>query len=132
MSTRNTLFQKPTVEIDQDRYEELVRHEMQYEQYKQCADENIRNISQSKALVDILQTGQYGITLRTYEALVNKKKLVTNNTQIKKYPFYAKENIFILGEDEISTLKTFIKMPFNDFYDFSIYMIENWITDFFQ
>lgn len=27
MSTRNTLFQKPTVEIDQDRYEELIRHE---------------------------------------------------------------------------------------------------------
>lgn len=95
-------------------------------------DDNIKNISQSKVLVDILQNGQYGITLRTYEALVSKKKLITNNTQIKKYPFYAKENIFILGEDEISTLKTFIKMPFNDFYDFSIYMIENWINDFYQ
>ncbi len=44
MSTRNTFFTKPTVEIDQDRYEELVRHEMQYEQYRQCADEQIKNI----------------------------------------------------------------------------------------
>ena len=35
MSTRNTFFTKPTVEIDQDRYEELIRHEMQYEQYRQ-------------------------------------------------------------------------------------------------
>ena len=44
MSTRNTFFTKPTVEIDQDRYEELVRHEIQYEQYRQCADEAVKNI----------------------------------------------------------------------------------------
>lgn len=44
MGTRNTLFQKPTVEIDQDRYEELLKHELQYEQYKQAADEAIKNI----------------------------------------------------------------------------------------
>lgn len=44
MATRNTLFQKPIVEVDQDRYEELIRHEIQYEQYKQQADEAIRNI----------------------------------------------------------------------------------------
>ena len=40
MATRNTLFQKPIVEVDQDRYEELIRHEIQYEQYKQQADES--------------------------------------------------------------------------------------------
>lgn len=34
----------PKVEIDQDRYEELVRHELQYEQYKACADECTRII----------------------------------------------------------------------------------------
>lgn len=44
MSSRNTLFQKPTVEIDQDRYEELIKHELQYEQYKDCAEEQIKEI----------------------------------------------------------------------------------------
>lgn len=44
MSTRNTLFTKPTVEIDQDRYEELIRNELKYEQYRQAADEEIKDI----------------------------------------------------------------------------------------
>ncbi len=43
MSTRGTLFQTPTVEIDLNRYEELIKHEIQYEQYKQAADEGIKN-----------------------------------------------------------------------------------------
>lgn len=58
MSTRNTLFQKPTVEIDQDRYEELVRHEMQYEQYKQCADENIRNIIETNINIEVINESE--------------------------------------------------------------------------
>lgn len=44
MGTRNTLFVKPTLEIDQDRYEELIRNELKYKQYKVCADESIRNV----------------------------------------------------------------------------------------
>ena len=44
MATRNTLFQKPTVEIDQDRYEELIRNELKYEQYRDAADTGIREI----------------------------------------------------------------------------------------
>lgn len=41
MGTRPTFLQKPTIEIDQDRYEELIKHEVQYEQYKQQANEQM-------------------------------------------------------------------------------------------
>lgn len=58
MSTRNTLFQKPTVEIDQDRYEELVRHEMQYEQYKQCADEQIKDIVETNINTQLINESE--------------------------------------------------------------------------
>lgn len=58
MATRNTLFQKPTVEIDQDRYEELVRHEMQYEQYKQCADEQIKNIVETNIDIQLINESE--------------------------------------------------------------------------
>ena len=34
MSTRSTFFQTPTVEIDQDRYEELIKAEQKALQYK--------------------------------------------------------------------------------------------------
>ena len=41
MGTRPTFLCKPTIEIDQDRYEELIKHEVQYEQYKQQANEQM-------------------------------------------------------------------------------------------
>ena len=56
MGTRNTLFQKPTVEIDQDRYEELIKHEIQYEQYKQAADEAIKNIIETNIDVKLVES----------------------------------------------------------------------------
>lgn len=45
-----SIFTKPIVEIDQDRYEELLKHEMQYEQYRQCADMGVRNIIETKEI----------------------------------------------------------------------------------
>ena len=44
MGTRSTFLCKPTIEIDQDRYEELIKHELQYEQYKQKAEGQIKDI----------------------------------------------------------------------------------------
>ena len=58
MATRNTLFQKPTVEIDQDRYEELIRHEMQYEQYRQQIDEPIRSIIETNIDVKLIDESE--------------------------------------------------------------------------
>lgn len=58
MATRNTLFQKPTVEIDQDRYEELIRHEMQYEQYRQQADEPMRSIIETNIDVKLIDESE--------------------------------------------------------------------------
>ena len=37
MSTRSTLFQTPTIEIDQSRYKELIQEELKYKQYKEQA-----------------------------------------------------------------------------------------------
>lgn len=34
MGTRPTFLQTPTVEIDQDRYEELIKNELKYQIYK--------------------------------------------------------------------------------------------------
>lgn len=56
MGTRNTLFQKPTVEIDQDRYEELIWHELQYEQYKQTTDESIKNIIETNINIELQES----------------------------------------------------------------------------
>lgn len=58
MGTRNTLFQKPIVEIDQDRYEELIRHEMQYEQYRLQADEPIKAIVETNIDIKVINESE--------------------------------------------------------------------------
>ena len=69
------------------------------------------NIKQSRAILDIVQSGQSGITLRPMEAMFYNKKLITNNIYIKEYDFYNPRNIFILQERNISELKEFLELP---------------------
>lgn len=68
---------------------------------------------ESKAILDIVQTGQCGMTWRPIEALFYKKKLITTFQDIKKFDFYNKKNIFILGIDRMDELKKFL----NDEYE---------------
>ena len=69
------------------------------------------------------------MTLRPLEALQFKKKLVTDNKNIINYPFYRKENIFILGTDDIDQLYDFINSPYVDIGEDIIryYHFENWL-----
>lgn len=77
-------------------------------------DEVIKNINSSKAIIDIVSYGQGGLTLRPIEALYYKKKLITNYKEITKYNFYNKNNIFIVGVDDLSNLKKFVNSNYDD------------------
>lgn len=94
--------------------------------------EYIDNIRQTRCLIDIVQAGQCGITLRPLEALSLGKKLLTNNQNIVNYNFYRKENIFILGIDDIETIDSFLITPMVEIdnrikYEYST---ETWINNF--
>ena len=73
---------------------------------------NISNIMRSHCLVEIVQEGQAGLTLRSLEAMFMKKKLLTNNKDIKNMDFYSPSNVFVYGEDEIGNIGTFLNTPF--------------------
>lgn len=51
-------------------------------------EENIKHIIASKCLVEIMQGGGLGYTIRYAEALTYQKKIITNNKMIKKAPFF--------------------------------------------
>ena len=72
----------------------------------------ISYLYRSKCILDFVEEGQTGITLRPMEAVWFQKKLITNNPDIIHYDFYRPENVFILGQDELSTLKSFIDAPY--------------------
>lgn len=66
----------------------------------------------SHVVLDINHPGQYGLTMRTFEALGSGKKIITTNKEIKKYPFYNDNNIFIIDRDNIKLNKSFFQSQF--------------------
>lgn len=95
--------------------------------------EVIHYIKQSKMIVDIYQKGQTGLSLRPMEALFYKKKILTNNKYIKQSNFYNENNIFLLGKDNVSSIKCFLEKPYQkiDFNILESYSFEAWFKRFF-
>lgn len=76
-----------------------------YDKYKE-------KMTASRAVLDIVQEGQIGLTIRTMETICYEKKLITNNKDIINYSFYNKNNIFVIGRDHMEDLDKFISTPF--------------------
>lgn len=74
--------------------------------------ENINNINRTRCLVEIVQDGQAGLTLRALEAMFLHKKLLTNNIGVKALDFYNPNNIFIYGVDDFAYMEKFMNTPF--------------------
>lgn len=89
-------------------------------------------IGSSKVVLDIVQEGQSGQTLRSLEALFFSKKLITNNRSIIDCDFYCKDNIFILDIDDFTKIKEFVDSPFQTIEKSIIkkYEFNEWIKGF--
>lgn len=72
--------------------------------------EVLRHIGRARCLIEIVQSGQHGCTLRAMEALFFGKKLVTDNPAVEREAFYRPENVYRLGREERS-LREFLDQP---------------------
>lgn len=57
--------------------------------------EEMQNYS---CVLEVVQPGQMGVTLRYYEAISYNKKLITNNQFVKQLPFYNPEFMYVFNE----------------------------------
>ncbi len=87
---------------------------------------------QSRCLVEIVHSGDSSCTLRPLEAMAIHRKLLTNNPAVRNYSFFRPQNIFVLGQDDISRLPEFLHSPFDplpsdvvDSYD-----VNSWVDIF--
>lgn len=96
--------------------------------------QNLDNLTQCKALLELNNEGQGAPTLRAMEALSYHKKLITNNKDIRNFDFYRKSNIFILGEDDPTTLKKFVNSPYENVSSEIIerYDVNTWIKNMYK
>lgn len=89
-------------------------------------------ISKSRAILDIAQPNQDGLTIRTLEALGLKKKLVTTNKNIINYDFYNTDNILIIDSLNMTVPEYFFLSEYKEIPEaiYNKYFIDNWIEEF--
>jgi len=72
-------------------------------------------INRAKCLLEIVQEGQTGSTLRSMEALVYRKKLLTDDKNIRRQEYFDAENMFVFkGPNEIDKNFIFSKVVENE------------------
>lgn len=86
----------------------------------------------ARVVVDIVQEGQSGLTLRALEALYLGRKLMTNSKSIRESPLYSEDRVFILGDRSPSEIRSFLNtgtVPYPpeilEYYDF-----DSWLKRF--
>jgi hypothetical protein len=88
---------------------------------------------QSRVVLDINHPGQKGLTMRTFETIGAGKKMITTNSEIKKYPFYNPNNIYVIDRNNISLEHGFFSKNYQDVTT-QIYhktSIEGWLESLF-
>lgn len=91
----------------------------------------IEVLRRSRAVIDIVNEGNYGLTLRPVEAMFMKIKLITNYDDITHYDFYNESNIYIIGKDSRS-LSEFLDGEYSQIENSIIekYDVPGWIKSF--
>ena len=86
-------------------------------------------VMDSKCVVDVVPDRICGLTLRPLEALFYEKKLITNYEDIVNYDFYRKENIFVIGKDNMDKMAEFVNGPYKKIDEkiINYYCYEKWL-----
>ncbi|WP_078225763.1 hypothetical protein [Flavobacterium sp. LM4] len=89
--------------------------------------------NKSKVVLDINHPNQKGLTMRVFEVLGSGNKLITTNSEIKKYPFYNSNNIYIIDRNNIKIDKSFFDVPFQKIEPqiYESMSITGWLNELF-
>lgn len=110
--------------------------EFNYEKlsFKSLNTEEILELyNKSNVILDINHPGQKGLTMRTFESIGAEKKLITTNTEIKKYSFYNSNNIYIIDRNNIQLERSFFESKYQKIDDelYDRMSIEGWLKCLF-
>ena len=97
-------------------------------------NETIRIMNDSRALLDIAQPKQEGLSFRIFEAMALEKKIITTNRSVANYDFYNPKNIFIWQNEGTIPSKDFFTTPYSPLRTEIIkkYSLQNWIHQIFE
>ena len=90
--------------------------------------ENLEFVKKSDVLLDFVDPRQVGLSIRFFEAMYYKKKVITDNKMVKTYDFYHPDNIFVI-DDNYDQIEEFIKIPYQEIPEDIVksYSFSTWI-----
>ncbi|GEM_PF-123464 len=89
-------------------------------------------IAKSRCILDCEVSDSAGPTIRPLEALYRRKKLITNNKSLIMEDYYCKDNIFVIGINDISKIREFARSPYKELNEtiYKKYTIHSWVERF--
>ena len=81
-------------------------------------EENLKRINKTRCMLEIMQKGGHGYTLRYCEAIAQGKCLITNNPEIANAPFYSPERISVFGDVDAIDLQFVVNSPWKVDYNY--------------
>ncbi|KQK26311.1 hypothetical protein AR438_05925 [Chryseobacterium aquaticum] len=95
---------------------------------------NLINSSQSKIIIDFTNEVHNGLSMRVFESIGFRKKLITNNSLVKNFDFYNPNNIFLIENDKFDGIENFINVPYENLPSeiYEKYSFTNWIKYIFN
>lgn len=91
-------------------------------------------VENSKVVIDIQHFDQEGLTMRTFEMLGAKKKLITTNKNVALHDFYNPNNIYILDRKKLEIEPNFLDSDYMDLPKeiYEKYSLHSWIKTIFK
>ncbi|WP_457253545.1 hypothetical protein [Pedococcus sp. P5_B7] len=90
-------------------------------------------LARSHAVLDVSHNAQSGLTMRTIETVGARRKLVTSNAEVVKYPFYDPSRVLVLdtAEFDSAAIRAFIEIPQDRLDDatYERYGIHAWLRE---
>lgn len=97
--------------------------------------ENLELQKKSRAILEIVPSGSHGLTMRTMDALNQKKKLITNNPYVKTQEFYNENDFLVIDENtRANEIERFMEKEYMDIEPdiVAYFSFEQWIERFLQ
>lgn len=118
-----------SVFIQYDQKSEIKNPKITYIKDRISFLQNLKNVEDADILLDFVDPVHNGLSIRFFEALYYKKKVITDNIMVRNYDFYHPNNIFVLENNNYNDIDIFLKTPYCDISPDIVkkYGFSNWI-----
>lgn len=104
---------------------------IQYIQDRISFRENLEKVKDADILLDFVDPLHNGLSIRFFEGMYYRKKVITDNIMVKNYDFYHPDNIFVVENNNYKNIEQFLKTPYFELPTEIVkkYSFSNWLKE---